>query len=212
MTEEQTLSKTNSTTATTTSNFNEPADWVSYLSGAGVALLVVFIIWGGVTITGEMTQKKIQAEYLNLTDEASRASFSKRYSAHPLGGLVLLGQAHNYYEDGNYTAAQAAYAQAAKSGLKNQSVFYEEALLGEAFSSYRVDEKKGLEALKTLAQNNKLMDSTRALAAYELAGYWVQKNDTKQAKDYLALIRVLKNARPWQIQAESLTEIYPALK
>lgn len=188
------------------------ANWQSYLLPIGVALLVVFLVWGGTTMAAEMIHRQVQKEYLNLTDDASRINFAKRRSAHPLGGLVLLGQAHDYYEAGNLAAAKEAYEAASKSGLKREPVMLEEALLGIAFTSYRLDEQKGLEALKALAQNPERMDSTRAHAAGELLGYWVEKQDWKQAKDYWALIKTLKNSGPWQQHYSVFAQLYPQLE
>ena len=180
--------------------------------GGLVAAVLVFIVWGGITLAAEMGQKKLQREYLALTDDASRATFAKRNINHPLGGLVLLGQANEYYMSGNYAAAKAAYSQAVMSGLKIQPVLLEQAILGEAFSTYALDTARGLEALKVIAKNPNLMQSTRAYAACELAGYYAQKNDFKQAKDYMQLIKTLKEARPWQRQVAMLGEIHPELK
>ena len=64
--------------------------WV--LGVLGVATLIT-LVTGTVLTLGEAAQNRIQSEYMQITDEASRANFAKRHSQHPLGGLVLLQQA-----------------------------------------------------------------------------------------------------------------------
>jgi hypothetical protein len=127
-----------------------------------LGLLAILLVWGGATVAAEMTQKQIQKEYLAATDESARASFAKRHGRHPLGGLVLLGQAHSYYNSGNYAAALGAYT-SAQAGLKTQPILAEQALLGEAFAQYYLDSAKGLEHLRQIAMDNTLLESTRAL-------------------------------------------------
>ena len=183
----------------------------SYFIGGAIGFAAIFIIWGGITLAADLSQKQVQKEYLSLTDDASRAVFVKRYATHPLGALVLLGQANDYYGNGDYAAAQTAYAQVATSGLKNQPILLEEALLGQAFSSYALDSTKGIAALKAIAQNPALMQSTRAYAATELAGYYAKSGDFKQAKDYIQLVKTFKSAQPWLRQTASLGAIYPQL-
>jgi tetratricopeptide (TPR) repeat protein len=184
----------------------------SYITGGIIGFFLVFIVWGGITLAAELSQKKLQREYLSLTDDASRANFAKRNINNPLGGLVLLGQANEYYSQGNYAAAKAAYSQAIGSGLKIQPVLLEQAILGEAFSTCALDAAKGLESLAAIAKNPDLMQSTRAYAACELAGYYAGKNDFKQARDYLQLMKTLKDARAWQRQVAVFGEMYPELK
>ena len=182
--------------------------------GGVILAVLIFVGWGGATLMAEMSQKQIQREYLSLTDEASRGSFAKRHGDHPMGGLVLLGQANEYYNNGNYAAAKTAYAQVVISGLKLQpsyAVFAEQAMLGQAFSSYALDPAKGLAELKGIAENTALMQSTRAYAACELAGSYAAKNDFKSAGDYLQLIKTFNYAKPWQHQASTIAEIYPEL-
>ena len=180
--------------------------------GLVIGAVAVFIVWGGLTFAAEMSQKQIQKEYLALGDDMSRASFAKRHMNHPLGGLVLLGQANEYYNNGNYAAAQQAYAQATQSGLKTEPVLLEQAVLGQAFASYALDPAKGLGALKEIAQNPTLLQSTRAYAAAELAGYYANKGDFKQAKDYMQLVKTFKEAKAWQHQISTIGEVYPLLK
>ncbi len=192
-----------------------PPAWMNYLWGAFVALVALFLVWGGLTLMADMSRRQIQKEYLLLTDDASRASFAKRHANHPLGGLILLGQAHDYYASGNYAAAKEAYAKAVNSGLKNEPVLNEEAILGEAFSTFALNTDQGLAALKAIAQNTQLMDTTRAHAAGELLGYWAAQakttGDWSQARDYWALMKTFKNAKPWQQHVAPLGEIYPQL-
>lgn len=192
-------------------SLDTPPAWMNYLWGAFIALVVIFLCWGGLTLMAEVSRQQIQKEYLLLTDDASRASFAKRHANHPLGGLVLLGQAHDYYASGNYAAAKEAYAKAEASGLKNEPILHEEAVLGLAFSAFALNTDQGLAALKTIAQNTQLMDSTRAHAAAELLGYWIAQADWSQARDYWALLKTLPNAKPWQQHVSHLAEVYPQL-
>lgn len=197
--------------STQTPDADTPAPWMNYLWGAFLGLVAVFVVWGGITLAADVTRKQIQKEYLMLTDEASRASFARRHANHPLGGMVLLSQAHDYYTQGNYAAAKEAYAKAVGSGLKKEPILHEEAMLGEAFSTYALDTQQGLAALKTIAQNTQLMETTRAHAAAELLGYYAAQADWTQARDYWSLIKTLPNARPWQQHVAHLGEIYPQL-
>ncbi len=183
-----------------------------YFLGAAIALVLFFVTWGGIMLFTELAIKKVQKEYLALTDDASRMAFAKRNVEHPLGGLVLLEQANKYYSNGDYAAARSAYAEALASGLKSQPVLWQQALLGEAFASYALDTPKGIEALAKIAQNSTLLEGTRAHAAAELAGYYAETKDFAKSRDYVRLLKTFKDARPWAMQAESLEEVYPELR
>lgn len=183
----------------------------NYFLGIVAAAAVILVVWGGLAIGSEISQRELSREYLSLQDDAGRAAFVKRHLNHPLGGLVLLSQAHKYYQESNYAAAQSAYEQVLASGLKSQPILQEQAALGKAFATYALDTQKGLAELKALAMNTSLMQSTRAYAAHELAGYWAQKGEWKQAKDYVTLLKTLKDIGPWERQAQMLEDIYPQL-
>lgn len=206
-----------STTPTSTPSMpaGTPPPWMNTVWGVVIGLIVAFVVWGGATMLSDVMNQQVQKEYLLLTDDASRASFARRHLNHPLGGLVLLGQAHDYYAQGNYAAAKEAYEKAVMSGLKKEPVLHQEAMLGLAFATYALNPQEGLAALKTIAQNSELMDTTRAHAAAELLGYYAAqaktKADWKQARDYWQLIQTLQNAKPWQQHVEHLGEIYPQL-
>lgn len=183
----------------------------SYFIGAIAVAIVIFVVWGGFTLVAEISQRQLNREYLLATDDAARAAFIKNHRNHPLGGMMLLAQAHEYYNQGNYAAAKDAYTEVLSSGLKHQPILLEQAQLGLAFTNHALNEKEGLAALKILAMNPQLTQGTRAYAATELAGYWAKNGDIKQAKEYLQLSKTFKDARPWQQQTLMLEEIYPAL-
>ncbi len=189
-------------------------DWDTlkpWVVGGAIVVVLALLIAGLVVVLGEMTENRIRKEFTQLTDEASRTNFAKRYAAHPLGGLVLLGQANKYFAQGNYAAAQTAFNQAANGGLLANPVLDEQAKLGEAFSQYYLDPAKGLSELEKLAQDATLLDSTRAYAAYELMSKAIYDKDLTLAGQYAALIRTLPNAATWQQQLVTLSQIYPEL-
>jgi tetratricopeptide (TPR) repeat protein len=179
--------------------------------GTIAAFVIVFIVWGGITLASQAQEKQVQKEYLTINSTASGESFAKMHLEHPLGGLVLLKQADEYYTNGNYAAAKSAYEKVVSSGLKSQPALAEQAILGAAFSSYYLNPDKGLQELKGVAENTALTQSSRAYVATELAGYYAQKGLFKQAKDYLQLVKTMKSAAAWQSQGETLAQIYPEL-
>jgi|GEM_PF-2190809 hypothetical protein len=180
--------------------------------GVVAAFAIIFVVWGGITLAGQSQEKQLQREYLAMNDStASEESFAKMHLDHPLGGLVLLRQANKYYTSGNYAAAKAAYEKVTISGLKDQPALVEQAILGGAFSAFALDPAKGLQELKSVAENTSLTQTSRAYVAEELMGYYAQKGDFKTAKDYQQLVKSLKGSPAWQHQADAIAQMYPEL-
>lgn len=176
-----------------------------------VVVVAIAIIWGGLTYAADAAQKQVQKEYLRLNDKASKIAFAKRQALHPLGGLVMLDLAYEYYSEGNFQAAADTYKQAQESGLHKESALLEQALLGEIFSIVKLDKTEGLKRLEAVAKNTELLDATRGYAIYELAGLAIAQKSWQKAKDYIMLLNNLTYAKSWKRQAAVFADIYPQL-
>jgi predicted negative regulator of RcsB-dependent stress response len=147
---------------------------------------------------------------LQAESNAELTTFAVENEETSLGGLAYLRIAHRRYEEGEFEQAAEQYDKAAE--ILANTVFAERARLGRAMAMLRADRTaEGLQALKELADNANILDSTRAEAAYNRAIKLWEEGDLAGAHAEIDRIRALPQAGFWSFRADQLADRMPPL-
>jgi hypothetical protein len=121
---------------------------------------------------------KTEAAFANANTNEKLIAFAEDHSKHQLAGAAYMQLANDEYARGQYKQAAAHYALAREK--LSGTPFGERALLGAAISEL-IDgnTKSGLTDLRAILDNPALLELTRAEAGFNLAIYYMQKQDYK---------------------------------
>lgn len=190
------------------------AFWERYKRHITIAIAAVFIAivaYKVVLFFQERQLQAIQQAFLEAEgDNAALLSFAEAYLHHPLSGLAYLRVADERYASGDYIQAIQHY-QAAYAALTQMPIFASRAQLGEGMAHLRSDTTEvGVETLKTLAADTKVISTLRAQAAYNLAIYALQTGRSDAYKAHLKTLEGLPgNVEFWRQKARALGNTVP---
>lgn len=183
----------------------------------GVWIFLVVLLAGGIVIgrqtfdyLGERREAAMQEAYLALDSSAARVAFAEAHPRHTLAGMVWMQLAAEKYEAGDYTQA-AGYYERARTVLQG-SPMADRARLGRAMSVLMLgDMATADEYLEALSLDARVLDTTRAEAAYHQAVLRWEKGDIAGAGDSLERIFALDDAAIWAQRATFLQDRIPGL-
>ena len=189
------------------------AFWEKYRRHMYVGIVGLAVIVIGYQMAGyieERREAKIQANFQQAENENAKLTFALDHAKHPLAGYAYLQIAHEEYTDKEFRQASSHYQEAMKT--LQDSPLGGRARLGYGVSLIQLGEREsGLAELTKLAEDESVLQTTRAEAAYTLAiAYW-------EAEDFVALEKELDRiadfdqAGFWVNKSERLRTSIPQL-
>ncbi|MCC5842028.1 MAG: tetratricopeptide repeat protein [Opitutales bacterium] len=183
----------------------------------GLWIFLVVVLVGGIVIgrqtfeyIGERRETAIQDAFLALDSSAARIAFAEEHARHTLAGMTWMHLAAEKYEAEDFTQA-AGYYERAGSVLQG-SPMADRARLGRAMSLLMLgDAASADEYLEALSLDARVLDSTRAEAAYHQAVMRWEKGDVAAAGESLERIFALDDAAIWEQRATFLQDRIPGL-
>jgi tetratricopeptide (TPR) repeat protein len=148
--------------------------------------IFVAIVLGAIVVIGVQTwryvkerrEAGIQAAYSVADTSEKLLTFAKDHPSHRLAGAAYLQLANDEYASGKYKEAKEYYSLAHEKLAGTP--FSERAGLGAAMSTLLSgDTQNGLTELRAILDNPELLEITRAEAGFNLAVYYLQKEDYK---------------------------------
>lgn len=159
----------------------------------------------------ERHESKISQEFGLAQDVAAWETFIRENRDHQLTGLAQVRIGNQYFSDGKFAEAVAAYEQALPE-LEN-SLFAQRARLAKGVAQIRSGQSEaGIATLLQLADDPQSFTSNRGEAAYTAAVALAEKGDFAAARDALAKIDLLKDNENWAFRAQTLRDRVPELQ
>ena len=147
-----------------------------FVSIAIAAVVVIGIqVW---RYAGARAEEHAQTAFVSAGTTEELIAFAEDHSKHPLAGAAYIRVADDEYNSGQFKQATEHYL-LAKDKLSG-TPFYERAALGAAISEFLGGNvETGISDLRALLDNPDNLEITRAEAAFNLALYYLQKQDYK---------------------------------
>ncbi|RRJ94513.1 hypothetical protein Ga0100231_009280 [Opitutaceae bacterium TAV4] len=162
-----------------------------------IAMLLIVSRWVMATLAARHDEK-VQRAYQTATTDEARRQFAKENSRHVLGAAASLELADAAYSKADYTAALAAYNEAAASLAGTP--FAARARLGAAMSQVLGGQTEaGQKSLRLLSDDINLSAPIRAEAAYHLA---VLLRDAGKTEDAGKLAEQIFSIAPSSVWAQ----------
>lgn len=185
------------------------------------AAAAVFLAIIGVIVYVEVSKMRLaalQAEYSAAQTVEQKLAFARANESDPLAGTAYFAAGGEFADDGKFTEAANAFANAARvfSAKKDFSAMRDRAVVSQAASLARAGTPGAPEAadalLKKLAGTPDADPLYRGQAMYELASNALARGNTAEARLWInEMDRSLDPLNFWQIRKRGLIAIEPKL-
>ena len=137
----------------------------------------------------------LKKDYIKAIKNDSLEDFIRSNTNNKIGGFAALEVANKYFNEGNFKLASKYFNQS-KISL-GDSILMNRAILGEALSELKIDDKKGSLILEEIISRTDLLESTRAEAAYALANIAFKNGDKEKSQELSEMVRSFNNPGVW---------------
>ncbi len=180
-----------------------------------VAAVLVLALLGnaGRNYLAAQHARDVAEAYAAANTEAALTNFIKEHAGEPQAGLAQLRLADAAYGAGNFTAARAAYAEAAAklASVPAGAALAARARLGAAVATLLAGQTaEGESALKQLAADATLPKAVRAEAEFTAAVQAATAGRADEASKLAEQAKKIDNQGPWGSRAQALKAIASA--
>jgi tetratricopeptide (TPR) repeat protein len=184
--------------------------WHNYkkiILGVCVALVLVLVGWGVITLVQERREARIRSEYAAATTMDEVKVFADRNAPHSLAGVAYLRAGDYHFENGEFVEAARFYQQAS-SHLQNP--FLGRALIGRGISLAQSGEQnEALTHFESVARNPDHFDIVRTEAHYHAASLAIDMGQTAAARRHIESVLEMDRSRIFASRAMGLQQALP---
>ncbi len=156
-------------------------------------------------------ENTISQKFGQAQDIPAWETFIRENGRHRLSALAQVRIGNQYFQEGKFQEAVAAYDQALPK-LEN-SLFAQRARLAKGVAQLRCGQSEaGIATLLQLADDPQAYDTNRGEAAYTAAVALTEKGDFAAAEEALRKIDFLKQKDNWSFRAQTLRDRVPQLQ
>ena len=184
--------------------------WKAVILIACIAVFGLPLAWQATNLIAENRERKVQKAFQQLGEDAeARRSFTQRYPQTRQAGVAYLQLAHESYRSGRYTEAAEFYEAASRALPKGP--WRDRAILGMTMAKVFLLGEGNASGFKELMQDESLMESTRAEAAYHQAVLDWKAGDFVAARESINFINTLHFAGiAWKQKGLNLLDKIPS--